>query len=234
MEKISICIPTWNRYDFTKDCIKQVLFDERVSEILINDDNSTDGSFQQLIDDFLMEDKVVFKKNTDRLKVHGNKHMSIYNSTKETDWCVLFDSDNLLTKDYIDKLYTFDWDINTAYQPSFARPNFDYRHLVGIYDKNNIKEKIDLPLFDCMLNTQNFFINKSEYLRVWKDEQDINGADSIFFNALWISAGNKIQVIEGLEYDHLVHRGSFYESVAEESLPKSNLIKEKLKNGLFN
>jgi hypothetical protein len=70
--------------------------------------------------------------------------------------------------------------------------------------------------------------------RVWRDEQDINGADSIFFNALWINAGNKIQVVDGLEYDHLVHRGSFYESVAEESLPKSNLIKEKLKNGIFN
>jgi hypothetical protein len=162
--------------------------------------------------------------------------MSVYNSfiEKKTEWCILFDSDNVLTKDYIDKLYTLDWDKNTSYQPSFARPNFDYRHLVGVYDNNNISEKIDLPLFDCMLNTQNFFINKSEYVRVWRDEQDINGADSIFFNALWISAGNKIQVVDGLEYDHLVHRGSFYESVAEESLPKSNLIKEKLKNGIFN
>ena len=236
MEKISICIPTWNRYDLTKKCFEQVLNDDRIAEILINDDNSIDGSYQKLVDDYLFDEKVVVKINNDRLKVHGNKHMAVYNSYihKKTEWCILFDSDNVLTKDYLDKLYTLDWDKNTSYQPSFARPNFDYRHLVGVYDNNNISEKIDLPLFDCMLNTQNFFINKSEYVRVWRDEQDINGADSIFFNALWISAGNKIQVVDGLEYDHLVHRGSFYESVAEESLPKSNLIKEKLKNGIFN
>jgi hypothetical protein len=71
---------------------------------------------------------------------------------------------NQIIKDYLDKLYTLDWDKNTSYQPSFARPNFDYRHLVGVNDNNNISEKIDLPLFDCMLNTQNFFINKSEYV----------------------------------------------------------------------
>ena len=71
MEKISICIPTWNRYDLTKKCFEQVLNDDRIAEILINDDNSTDGSYQRLVDDYLFEEKVVVKLNKDRLKVHG-------------------------------------------------------------------------------------------------------------------------------------------------------------------
>lgn len=225
MKKISICVPTWNRLDLTKKCFEGILLDNRVSEIVITDDNSTDGSFEELCNYYKNFKKVKLFKNKERLKVHGNKMTSVSKATNE--WCVLFDSDNIITKDYLDVLYSFDWDNNTFYQPSFARPNFDYRHICGTYDKGNINNHIHKPLFECMLNTQNFFINRKEYLKVWKNKQNINGADSIFFNYLWLNEGNKISVVNKLEYDHLVHRGSFYESVAEESLPKSlNIIKQ--------
>jgi hypothetical protein len=101
--------------------------------------------------------------------------------------------------------------------------------LVGIYDAENTKDNIQRPLFECMLNTQNFFVHRESYINVWKDQSDINGADSIFFNYLWLKSGRKIQVVEGLEYEHVVHRGSFYESVAEDSVPKALDIVEKIK-----
>jgi glycosyltransferase involved in cell wall biosynthesis len=227
MEKISLCVPTWNRFEFTIKCFEQVLHDERIKEIVISDDNSTDGSYEGLCEYYLSNDKVFVFQNFDRLKVHGNKMRSIDNAL--SDWCILFDSDNIITPAYLDKLYEHTWDKDTIYQPSFAKPHFDYRGLVGIYDAENTKDNIQRPLFECMLNTQNFFVHRESYIKVWKDQSDINGADSIFFNYLWLKSGRKINVVEGLEYEHVVHRGSFYESVAEDSVPKALDIVEKIK-----
>jgi glycosyltransferase involved in cell wall biosynthesis len=227
MRKISLCVPTWNRFEFTTKCFEQVLNDERVQEVIICDDNSTDGSYERLEEFYKDNDKVFVYQNKERLKVHGNKMMSIKHAL--CDWCILFDSDNIITKGYIDKIYSLLWDSDTLYQPSFAMPHFDYRNLVGVYDKSNTKHNVHRPLFECMLNTQNFFINRDEYLKAWEDKSEINGADSIYFNYLWLKMGNKIDVVQGLEYEHVVHRGSFYESVAEDSVPKALEIVEKIK-----
>lgn len=227
-KKVSICVPTWNRFDFTINCFKKVLDDERVGEVVITDDCSDDGSFERLKDYYSNNDKVNIYRNDSRKKVHGNKHEAIKQATH--DWCILFDSDNTISKEYLDIIFALDWDEKTAYQPSFAKPIFDYRSLVGIYDKENTKHNVNLPFFECMLNTQNFFINRNNYLSTWENKEEINGADSIFFNYLWLKAGNKIYVVKDLEYEHLVHRGSFYESVAEDSLPKSLEIIEKIKS----
>ena len=227
MRKISICVPTWNRFDFTIKCFEQILNDERVQEVIICDDNSTDGSYERLEEYYKGNDKVFIYQNKERLKVHGNKMRSIHHAY--ADWCILFDSDNIITKEYLDNIYSFEWDKNTLYQPSFAMPHFDYRGLVGVYDKKNTKDNIQRPLFECMLNTQNFFINREKYLKAWENKSEINGADSIYFNYLWLKQGNKIEVVEGLQYEHVVHRGSFYESVAEDSVPKALDIVEKIK-----
>lgn len=227
MRKISLCVPTWNRFDFTIRCFEQVLKDDRIQEIIISDDNSNDGSFESLEHYYADVPNVFVYQNKDRLKVHGNKMRAINHALG--DWCILFDSDNIITKDYLDKIYEQEWSSDTILQPSFAKPHFDYRGLVGVYDADNTKNNIQRPLFECMLNTQNFFVNRESYLKVWEDQADINGADSIYFNYLWLQSGRKIKVVEGLEYEHVVHRGSFYESVAEDSVPKALNIVDKIK-----
>jgi len=225
--KISICVPTWNRFEHTINCFSRILDDERVGEVIINDDNSTDGSYEKLREFYRNEPKVKIYQNVMRYKVHGNKYWSI--SLAKNEWCILFDSDNTIDKSYLDKIYQKGWNADTIYQPSFARPHFDYRSLCNIYNKNNIKEHIDKKMFDCMLNTQNFFVNRAEYLKTWQNDDNIAGADSIFFNYLWLAKGNNIEVVNGLEYDHLVHDGSFYVSVAKESEPKSLNLIQKIK-----
>ena len=225
--KISICVPTWNRFHHTINCFWTILSDERVQEVIISDDNSTDDSYLRLLNFYKDEPKVKIFKNKERLKVHGNKHCAINHAS--SDWCILFDSDNTIDVSYLDKIYELDWKPNTIYQPSFAKPHFDYRSLCNIYNKNNIKDHIDKKMFDCMLNTQNFFVNRAEYLKTWQNDDNIAGADSIFFNYLWLARGNKIEVVDGLEYNHLVHDGSFYVSVAQESEPKSLNLIQKIK-----
>ena len=48
LPRITICVPTWNRFELTTKCFSRILNDSRISEIVINDDNSTDGSFEKL------------------------------------------------------------------------------------------------------------------------------------------------------------------------------------------
>jgi len=227
MRKISLCVPTWNRFDFTIKCFEQVINDERIQEIIISDDNSNDGSCERLEEYYADIPNVFVYQNKERLKVHGNKMMAVKHAL--SDWCILFDSDNIITKDYLDKIYEQEWISDRILQPSFAKPHFDYRGLIGKYDAENTKQNIQRPLFECMLNTQNFFVNRDSYLKVWEDQADINGADSIYFNYLWLKSGRSIKVVEGLEYEHVVHRGSFYESVAEDSVPKALNIVDKIK-----
>jgi hypothetical protein len=57
-----------------------------------------------------------------------------------------------------------------------------------------------------MLNAMNFFVNRDEYLRVFDTtKEEPWTADSIYFNYLWLKAGNKIYVTPGMQYDHRVN-----------------------------
>ena len=50
MNKISIAATTYNRFETTIKCIEKIKDDDRVSDILILDDCSTDGSYERLVD----------------------------------------------------------------------------------------------------------------------------------------------------------------------------------------
>ena len=227
VEKISLCIPTYNRLDLLKRSFENVLMDERIGEIVIVDDHSNTSIFQKV---HALGDlpKVKVYRNPENLGVYGNKKRAIELATYE--WCILFDSDNVIDTDYIDTIYSQTWDEGTILAPSFAKPHFDYRAYAGQkWTKLNIANEIGKAGVDCCLNTMNFFVNRSRFLSVWQQHDNIKGADSIYFNYLWLLAGNAFHVVPKLEYFHLVHDGSYYISVANESAPKSKEIENLLK-----
>jgi glycosyltransferase involved in cell wall biosynthesis len=49
MKKISVAIPFYNASKFIEDAIRIPLFDDRVDEIIINDDCSTEEEFKNLL-----------------------------------------------------------------------------------------------------------------------------------------------------------------------------------------
>jgi len=210
--KISICIPSWNRYQLTIDSVIQVIDDSRISEIVIVDDCSTNGEGVRLQESYSGNPKVKFYTNPVNLDCYRNKHEAVHKASNE--WCILFDSDNVLTTQYIDTLFAIsDWDKQTIYQPSFARPHFDFRPHAGItFTYENIADYIHTNVMTAM-NAMNFFINRSEYLRVWDGSIDPVTSDSIYFNYCWLLARNKFYITPGLEYDHLVHRGHYQDNV---------------------
>lgn len=215
--KISICIPTWNRYDMPIKAIEQVIDDDRVSEIVIVDDCSTNGDTVRLQEHYKDHPKVRFFTNEKNLDCYKNKHQSVLRAIG--DWCILFDSDNILTTAYLNALYQIpEWDIHTVYNPQFARPHFDFREYSGVLvTRNNAREYIydkgvvKTPL-ETSLNAMNFFINRNEYLKIWDGSIDPVTSDSIYFSYCWLKAGNNILITPDLEYDHLVHQGHYMEN----------------------
>jgi len=200
----------------TLDSFAQVLDDPRVSEVVIVDDCSTDDSYARLVDwathiqETLIYTKIEIYQNTANQDCYWNKRIAIEHATN--DWCILLDSDNIIDKDYLDKLFDIEnWQEDTIYTPDFARPHFNFTAFSGLtIDKTNVRHYLYQPMFETMLNAANFFVNRQEYLLCFDSSKDPVTSDSIFTCYNWLHSGNKIQVVSGLQYEHRVGHASHY------------------------
>lgn len=208
--RISLCIPTWNRLELLIDSFINVLYDERISEIVIVDDASDIEIYNQIEKFCDGIPKIKLFRNEVNLDCYRNKREAISKATNE--WCILFDSDNIIKTDYIDRLYGIEkWQHKTSYMPSLAFPTFSYKNYSGHYIyPDTVASYLGKPLFDTMLNCMNFFINKDEYLKVWDGNVNPHTADSIYFNYCWFNYGNRMHVVPNLSYYHRIHDGSHY------------------------
>jgi hypothetical protein len=158
--------------------------------------------------------KVKLFRNEKNLDCYRNKRESVDRAANE--WVIVFDSDNIMTKSYIDRvenLFVAGLNKKTIYQPSFAKPHFNFtRHEGLLVDQTNVGKRLTDDTFGTMLNAMNYFVSREEYLRVWDGSIDPVTSDSIFHNYNWLKAGNSIYVVPGLEYEHRVHNGSHYQN----------------------
>lgn len=209
---ISLCITSYNRDQMTVDSFSKVLNDERISEIIIVDDHSDERIFANL--QFMVNglDKVRLFRNPKNLGCYHNKRQAV--ETASNDWVILLDSDNQIDTSYLDAISVHEWQPNVIYQPEFARPHFNFMNYSDhLFNNEIIKNYLPQQTFTTMLNAMNFFINRAEYLRVFDTTKaEPWTADSIYFNYLWLKAGNSIYVTLGMQYDHLVHDGSHYKN----------------------
>jgi glycosyltransferase involved in cell wall biosynthesis len=182
-----------------------VFDDERISEIIIVDDRSEQRTQDQLINIFNSStgDKIKFFTNTSNLGCYRNKREAI--SKASNDFVIIFDSDNIITTDYIDRIFERPWSKDTIFAPDFAKPHFDYTAFSGnTITNHNIKEMMLLKNFCAMINTMNYFVSRDEYLKVWEDRSEPWTADTALQNYNWLKAGNKIHVLTGLQYEHRI------------------------------
>jgi len=229
MKQLSICIPTWNRYELTIDSFSQVYNDERVKNIIIVDDCSDDEIYVKLALMCRYMDKVHLYQNDTNLDCYRNKREAVSKAT--TDYCIVLDSDNEIGIDYLDALYKEEWDEDTILMPSFARPMFDYRDYSGItLTKENLAEYIDKPLIETCLNCMNYFVNAKNYLEVWDGSVDPVTSDSLFQNYNWIMSARKFKIVSGLEYEHKVHDGSHYINNVHRTGDFKDILIEKIRN----
>lgn len=229
--KISLAIPTYNRYDFVLECIEGVMGDPRIGDITIHDDRSTDGSYQRLKERFPNpgQDGVWLHQAERNRDCYWNKMCAVQKAA--FDWVILFDDDNVLTTAYLDALYGLpEWDETTAYCPEWAEPHFDYRRYAGkAFDRHNVASAMDCGVFRTMLNTANYFVNRLQYLRVFDGSVDPHTADSIYQNYNWLNRGNRLHVVQGLRYFHRVHDGSHYKREHKKTGGFAKEVEAKLK-----
>lgn len=210
---ISVCLTNHNRTDLLYDSIAQVLDDPRIAEFVISDDCSNPDLFKEVVTHYAGNDKVKIFRNDANIDCYFNKCRAIERATSE--WCILLDSDNVLTKEYIDRienLWIAGLNAKTVYQPDFAKPHFDFQKYGGaVVNKSNVNGYMGDSTFETMLNAMNYFVNREQYLKVFDFSVDPVTSDSIFHNYNWLRAGNNIYVVPGLSYHHRVHGGSHYQ-----------------------
>lgn len=227
MRTITLAITNYNRVALLRESFAQVIDDDRISEIVISDDASDLTVYKAIQHEYKDIAKVKIHRNLSNVGVYQNKYRSALHATN--DWVILFDSDNVLGKDYIDKLYELpEWDEHTEYCPAKAHPSFDYSKL-GLITKENVNSMWRIKQFDAFVNTNNSFFNREEYLRHFDPDFEPISSDSIYMNYRWLAAGNKIQVVKGMEYYHRIHKGSHYVQNCEKSNVIHASIMEKIK-----
>jgi glycosyltransferase involved in cell wall biosynthesis len=246
--KISLAIPIYNNSKFIKETLKYPILDDRINEIIICDDNSGDLNQLKRILEELNCSKIKLFINPENTGVYLNKLSSLRYCSN--DWAILFDSDNILDKGYIDAIYGEEWNENKIISPSLAEKindlsenlnsSFDYRCLSGEVDISNFFEKrsVNQTSFDTLLNTCNYFVHVSNFLETLEKEKPdydthkIASLDSLTFFTDWITAGNKIDVLPGLKYKHRIHQDSTYIKTLHRinQLEWTNSQFEKIKN----
>lgn len=200
---ISVCIPTYNRTQLLFDSFVQVINDDRISEIVIVDDCSSDEIYNTIA--WYCKDipKVKLYRNNENKDCYSNKREAVSRATN--DWVILLDSDNVIDRNYVDQLYSANWNEKQIFQPSYAKPHFDFRKYETFYiDHSTVSQYMEDPTFQTMLNACNYFVNKQEYLRVWDGSVNPVTSDSIFMAYNWLKAGNSFYIVPNMHYQHRV------------------------------
>lgn len=207
--KTAVGIPVYNRFDMLKECVEAFVLDDRIDEVVIVDDASEEVYREKIREWIRKLPKVKCYWNPKNLDCYKNKHQAV--------WCcrsprvILFDSDNIMTKQYLDAVFSVEWDSTTIYCPTFAKPHFDYRKFSGVtVDRRTVYAYADDPTFMTALNTANYLVPRAAYIDCFDPNVDPHTADSMWMAYRFLGMGYKLHFVPGMHYEHRVHDGSHY------------------------
>jgi len=214
--KLTFAVTVYNRYDLLLESFAGIISDERIDEILVMDDCSEDKYWNKIKDLPKFNPKIKVVRQASNRGMSENKRDAVFNS--KHDWVILADSDNVFDKRYIDALMNVKSFVpEIIYCPSFAAPNFDYRKYQGnsYFKSSSFELLFQETEFSCLMNTCNYVVNREAYLKAWVENKTIKCADTIWFNYLWLKAGNGFFIVPDMHYNHRVHNGSgFLEDIS--------------------
>lgn len=224
---LTFAVTCYNRYEMLLESFAGVINDPRIDEILVIDDCSEDKYWNKIeqLPKFNPKIKVVRQLKNRGMSV--NKRDAVFNSKNE--WVILGDSDNVFKQNYVDAFYKLEaLHPSIIYCPSFAAPNFDYRKYQGktYFKSSSFQLLLRETEFSCLMNTANYVVNKSEYVRVWEENDTVRSADTIWMNYLWLKSGNAFYVVPDMEYQHRVHKGSGFLQEIDLNMMKAEQIKK--------
>ena len=210
---ISLCLTNYERYDLLLQSFERVLHDARISEIVISDDCSSEDTYKAIEVACKKHKKVKLFRNETNVGMSLNKKLAIERATCEN--CILFDSDNVLTTDYLTALWQSHRYPNVISVPESGGDKLDYSQFAKWYvSKANINWFLSHPRAEMLLNTCNYYVNRERYLEVYEHNPEIKASDTIWFNYLWLKKGGAFVIVPGMRYFHRIHAGSgFMEDV---------------------
>ena len=244
--KLSLCITTYNRPALTLSAFEKVYTDPRIDEVVIVDDKSTHNNFQilyALLTDFSQTVPEEIRRkwslyvNDINLGMSRNKARAL--ELAKNEWCILFDSDNILDVGYLDALEAFtggkldESGHNTIWCPDFAKPQFDYRAFskseaptFGIYDAKDAARCIIDSRFNCLMNTCNYVVNRQFYLGAYQYNPRHKASDTIWHNYNHLKAGGRFVIVPDMQYDHLVHKDSGFMQDAAGNMARAEEVRK--------
>lgn len=203
---LSLCITVYNRYELLLESFSQVLTNDRITEIVIVDDCSEEKYWKQISQLPKYNDKIKVFRQLQNRGMSRNKADAI--SYASNEWCILFDSDNVIDSRYIDAI-PLHLKPDTIYCPTFAWPSFDYQVYGGrSYGKTEARINILQDAFNLAMNTCNYVVNREAYLSVYKENPAMKGTDTLWFNWLWLQSNGFFNFMPDCTYFHRVHDGS--------------------------
>lgn len=227
MTPLTLAITTYNRYDMTLESFSKIVDHPRIDEILIIDDASPMDIFQKLADSLRDKPKVRLYRQLDNRGMQQNKADAV--AFSKNDWVILFDSDNILSEEYINAIPEV-LSPEVIYVPSFASPSFDMGELAGkMIDRHTAKLYYNLPCFGWFLNVCNYVVNREQYSKAYRYDKSIKGTDTSFFAHNWMLSGNRFFVMPGAKYEHRVHKGSEFLKDMPYNMNKANEILAQIK-----
>lgn len=236
MNNITLAIPFYNTSKYFLDCIRYSLDDNFISEIVVNDDFSTDGEYSNLlrIVEQLNSDKIKVFRNDENVGAFRNKYLTVQKSTCE--WIYLLDSDNYPFENTYEVMKSISAkDKNICYSPSklYCKSDNknDYENISDYntfkYELIGIEESKDAIIkrtkwFDWFINSGNYFFNKETYLKNLKEpfenfSQYKLYADTAAAFYFWLRGEGHFKVVENLHHHHRLRPDSYWNSCGNES-----------------
>lgn len=243
MENISLGIPFYNTSDYFLDCIKYSLDNSFISEIVVNDDCSTEEQWENLnkIITNLNSNKIKVFRNKKNLKSFRNKYVTV--SKCSNSWVYLLDSDN----HPFENSYSLIKNISNEHPLIVYSPQHlyckndnvkDYEVISDYnfkYDSIGIEETKDMIFkqtkwFDWFFNSGNYIVNRDTYLKALKDSfedentilLDADTASSFYF---LLKYGVEFKVIKNLSHHHRLRKNSTWNICGVKSQQSVNYYK---------
>jgi hypothetical protein len=233
---ITLAIPFYNSSRYFLDVIKYTSDNSFVSEIVVNDDFSSDEDYTNLLQVIsqLNTDKIKVFRNTENVGAFRNKYLAVQRST--CDWIYLLDSDNHPFENTYDVLSSIkDLNPEICYCPSklFCKGDgkTEYENISDYntfkYDIIGIEESKDAIIkrtkwFDWFINSGNYFFNRNSYIEKLKEPfENYNNyklyADTAASFYFWLRNSGQFKVVSNLHHNHRLRNDSYWHSCGSES-----------------
>lgn len=235
MKKITLAIPFYNTSQYFTDCIKYALDDDFVSEIVVNDDCSSENHFENLINiiQSLRSEKIKLYRNSINLGAFRNKYLTV--SKCSNSWIYLLDSDNHPFEESYQIIKSIsDADSMIVYSPQHLYckndgvekyeviSDYDFPHdLIGVEESKDLIFK-RTKWFDWFFNSGNYILNRDIYIDALKEPYenkdtallDADTAASFYF---LLKYGVQFKVIKNLAHHHRLRKDSTWTVCGERS-----------------